>query len=329
MRRRRIEVFMYSYENYNKVKETIEARRENARSLSLARAEELRAKSAEIKEIDDELRGVGIKIFKAACAGEDLAPIRRRNEELVEKRRELTVKLGYPADYTDVKYSCAECMDTGFTDSGMCSCFKELLVVENIKSSGMGKLIEEQSFDNFNLSHYSKNKELYSRMEANVKLAKAYAEGFGRVYKGKNLLLIGKTGTGKTHISTAIAKEIISKGYDVLYESAQNIISAFEQDKFRSGYGAFEPKGEKYLECDLLILDDLGAEFVNQFTVACLYNIFNTRRNRGLSTIVSTNLSAEELSERYDDRIYSRIVGSDYTVLFFGGDDYRLFGDVR
>jgi DNA replication protein DnaC len=122
---------------------------------------------------------------------------------------------------------------------------------------------------------------------------------------------------------------VISKGYDVLYESAQNIISAFEADKFRSGYGPYEPTAEKYLTCDLLILDDLGTEFVNQFTVSCLYNLFNTRRNRGLSTIVSTNLSAEELSERYDDRIYSRIVGSDYTVLFFGGDDYRLFGDVR
>jgi DNA replication protein DnaC len=87
---------------------------------------------------------------------------------------------------------------------------------------------------------------------------------------------MGKTGTGKTHISTAIAREIIARGFDVIYDSAQNIISDFETDKFRSGYGQTEMRSEKYLECDLLIIDDLGTEFISQFTVACLYNLLNT-----------------------------------------------------
>ena len=317
---------MHGYDNYNKVRDMIETRRDTARRSADARSAELSASSAEFAEIDRELRGTGFMIFKAACSGEDIAPIKARNQELIKKRRELIRSLGYPEDYTDVKYSCPLCSDTGFIDTKMCACFKELLHTENIKSSGMGRLIEEQSFDNFDLSHYSSNEENYRRMEAVVKTAKSFAEGFGGKYKGANLLFIGKTGTGKTHISTAIAREVIARGYDVLYDSAQNIISAFEADRFRSGYGPYEPTGDKYLECDLLILDDLGTEYVNQFTVSCLYNLFNTRRNRGLSTIVSTNLSSEDLVTKYDDRVYSRIVGSDYKVLFFAGKDYRLFG---
>jgi DNA replication protein DnaC len=317
---------MHNYDNYNKVKEIIEDRRNRARAISLERAEEVASRSEEIREIDRELRGVVMQIFNTACSGGDLEPIKKRNLELNDKRRECLSKMGLPRDYTDVKYTCPICMDTGFVDMHMCTCFKELLVTENIKSSGMGHLIEEENFENFDLSHYRSSEEDMARMKDNLQVAKAFAENFGSGVGGKNMLFVGKTGTGKTHISTSVAKEIIKRGYNVVYESAQNIVNDFESDKFRSGYGYSEPRGDKYLTCDLLIMDDLGAEFINQFTVACLYNILTTRRNRGLSTIISTNLTAEELSSRYDDRICSRLMGSDYRIMFFTGRDYRLFG---
>ncbi|MBR2651119.1 MAG: ATP-binding protein [Clostridia bacterium] len=317
---------MYGNENYDKVRDIIDARRTEARRLSEARSLEVCMRSREIKEIDEELRATGPRIFKAACAGEDIAPLKERNQELVARRRALIVKLGYPEDYTDVKYSCAKCSDTGFTpDTRMCTCFKQLLVTENIKSSGMGKLIEEQSFENFNLGAYAYDAEVYENMQAVYEAAREYAESFGKASDiKKNLLFLGKTGSGKTHISTSIAKVVIERGYEVIYDSVQNIISAFEKDKFRSGYGAYEPQGDKYLECDLLILDDLGTEFSSQFTVSCLYNLFNTRKNRALATIISTNLSADELVAKYDDRIYSRIVGKDYDIFVFNGKDFRL-----
>ena len=316
---------MSSYENFSKVRDAIDARREAARRAADLRCEELRTKSAEIAEIDAELSKTGPLIFKTACEGGDIAPLKKRNQELNFRRKDIIESLGYPRDYTEVKYSCPLCNDTGFIDIKMCTCFKRLLTEENIKSSGMGRLLEEQSFENFNISHYADNEESYRRMEGNLKAAKAYAASFGRGSRARNLLLMGKTGTGKTHISTSIAKVVIEMGYDVLYESTQNIVAAFENDRFRSGYGPSESQSDKYLSCDLLILDDLGTEFANQFTVSCLYNLFNTRRNRGLATIVSTNLTADELVTKYDDRIYSRIVGSDYTVLFFEGKDHRLF----
>jgi DNA replication protein DnaC len=208
----------------------------------------------------------------------------------------------------------------------MCTCSKKLLVTENIKRSGMGELIDKQSFDTFKLDAYSYDADVQRRMQANVSMARAFAEGFGkRENKGKNLLLIGTTGSGKTHISTAIAKEIIERGFNVIYESIHNIITDFENDKFRSGYNSSEPVSDKYLECDLLIIDDLGTEFSTPFSTSCIYNILNTRQNRGLSTIISTNYAAQDLAKRYDDRIYSRITASSYTVLFFNGRDYRSY----
>ncbi len=315
---------MYTRENYRLVKEEIEARRISSISEADMKNMELRSRSPEIKEIDEELSKTGLKLFRAACMGEDISPIQKRNEELMKRRSEVILSLGLPIDYTEIKYHCPKCRDTGFVDVKMCSCFKELLLYKNIASSGMGKLIEKQSFDNFNLEWYAGSDEELGRMQRNVDTAKSYATRFGT--HSENLLLIGKTGTGKTHVSTAIAKAVIQKGFSVLYDSAQNIVSAYENDRFRNAYSQTEPEATKFTECELLIIDDLGTEFITQFTVSCLYNLINTRANRGLCTIISTNLSAEELASKYEGRIYSRIVGSDYKVLFFKGRDHRVFG---
>ena len=307
----------------------IDERRQEARARSEQRSFEIRAISSDIREIDEELEKTGPMIFKYALAGKDITPLKERNQTLVATRRAILRTLGYPEDYTDVKYTCQICNDTGFLENTKaCTCFRSLLYKENIKSSGMGRLIEEQSFENFDLSAYAFDPAVYAKMQNVFKTAKEFALDFGKK-RGRNLLLMGNTGTGKTHVSTSIAKVLIEGGYYVLYDSAQNIVSAFENDKFRSGYGQYEPEAEKYLECDLLIIDDLGTEFVNQFTVSCIYNLLTTRRNRGLSTIISTNLAPAELASKYEGRIYSRIVGMDYNVLFFDGKDYRLFGKRR
>ncbi len=315
---------MYSRENYALAKEEIAERRRLAEATADRRNDELREMSEEIREIDEELTKTGLTLFRLACAGEDIAPLRARNEELMAKRRRIIMGLGFPGDYTDVQYTCKTCSDTGFVGTRMCSCLKEILIMRNIKSSGIGRLIERQSFENFDLDWYKADPKVYEIMKKNVETAKRFANTFAS--HSDNLLLIGNTGTGKTHISTAIAKVVISQGYDVLYDSAMNIFGVFEDDRFHSGYGQREKEGDKYLECELLIIDDLGAEFTNQMAVSTLYNLLNTRQNKGLSTIISTNLKATELSTKYDGRIVSRILGTDYRVLSFLGNDYRIKG---
>lgn len=313
---------MYARENYGKVKAIIEARRQKAIKEADVRNTEVSLMSEDIRLIDAELRGTGLRIFKLACEGGDITPLRERNIFLCEERKKCLVKLGLPEDYTEVHYTCTACSDTGFVGDKMCSCFKEMLITENIKSSGMGNLIERQSFENFDIERYKDNEEGYRRMKSNLSDIKLFIDNFDN--SPQTLLFVGKTGTGKTHLSTAIAKALIEKGYEVLYDSSQNVVAAFEHDRFKSGYGPYEPKGDKYLDCDLLILDDLGTEFVNQFTLSCLYNLINTRQNKGLSTIISTNLSAKELTTKYEDRIYSRLMGKDSKILLFIGKDARL-----
>ncbi len=313
---------MYSNKNYNESKNEILNRRNNARASADARRAEVELKHPEIAAINKELSGVGLLLFKTACSGGDIEPIKQRNISLQQKRAELLVSLGYPADYTEVQYTCKRCGDTGFDGSKMCACLKELLIRKNITSSGMGRLIDKQSFDNFDLEWYRTSESDYKRMSQNVAVARAYAENFARE-KG-NLLLIGTTGTGKTHISTAIAAEVIKGGFDVLYDSAHNILSAMQNDQFRDRYKTPDAESDKYLECDLLIIDDLGTEFTTQMTLSFLYNLINTRQTQGLGTIISTNLSAAELASKYEGRIYSRIVGSDYRVLVFSGKDHRV-----
>ena len=315
---------MYSYENYYKVKDEIEKRRLRAREEADARADELRALSPKIREIDEELSGTSMLLFKTACNGGNLSSIKERNKKLVAARRAEIVRLGYPEDYTEVKYFCKACSDTGYIDgTKLCSCLREELIRATIQSSGIGDLIETQSFDNFDLECYNDNPEVYEKMKANLSIAKAYAQSFSK--SSGNLLLTGKTGTGKTHISTAIAREVIHKGYDVLYDSIHNILSEFEADKFSPPYSRSEPQSSKYLECDLLIIDDLGTEFSTQFTIACIYNLINTRLNKGLSTIISTNLDSRSLADKYEGRILSRLLSKGTKVLSFVGKDKRIF----
>ncbi len=314
---------MYSRENYKQAREEIEARRKNAVATAEARNAELDASYEDFAKIDDELSKTGLALFKVACSGGDIEKLRLRNEELIKKRGNMLAALGLPRDYTTPQYVCKICSDTGFVDTRMCTCLKQLLIMKNIRSSGMGHLIDKQSFENFDLECYKYDEKVYSSMEKILAKAKNYAKRFAS--KRSNLLFIGSTGTGKTHISTAIAKEVISQGFDVLYDSAQNIISCFEDDKFRGGYNRTdEPESNKYLECELLIIDDLGTEFVTQFSTSTLYNLLNTRQNKGLATIISTNLTGDELSAKYDGRICSRIVGTDYDVVIFKGEDHRI-----
>ena len=199
------------------------------------------------------------------------------------------------------------------------------LILAGYESSGIGDLLHTQTFDTFSLS-YAKTPEEREHLERNLENARRYAEAFS-TEKASNLLLFGATGLGKTHLSTAIANTVIDRGFDVYYDTAKNVFSDFETVRFDRAYNQGEGEEratDRFFDCDLFIIDDLGTEMTNQFTVSCLYNLLNTRMNKGLKTVISTNLSPDELQRKYEDRIYSRIVGCGSRILLFGGTDRRL-----
>ena len=152
-----------------------------------------------------------------------------------------------------------------------------------------------------------------------------YAETF-RPAEAGNLIFMGATGLGKTHLSSAVARRVIERGSYVVYESAQELFSVYESRRFRVNSYSDEETGDdvdRFTECDLLIIDDLGTEMTNRFTVSCLYHVLNQRLIRHLPTLINTNLRGPELRERYDDRILSRIFG-EFLPLQFLGSDVRM-----
>ena len=157
-------------------------------------------------------------------------------------------------------------------------------------------------------------------MDRTYQTCRRYAQNFSD--KSQNLLFSGDTGLGKTFLSACIARTVADNGYSVMYESAGHLFTNLERTKFAGDENA-RRESERYLACDLLIVDDLGTEMPGQFTTAALYSLMNDRILSGKPTIISTNLTVEEFEKRYNRQIASRLRGS-YTRVPFLGDDIRV-----
>ncbi len=313
-------------EKYEEVLKRYQSKNLEAKNAAEARAQELRNKFPEIAEMDAILSKTAIRIISASSSGDNVQQkVNSILEEVAainEARTAFLIEKGYPGDYSDVKYECPICKDTGYVDGKMCSCLKKELAVAGYQSSGIYKLIQKENFDNFDFSYYTGDDR--NNIENIYAASKDFAETFTK-NEMKNLLFIGGTGLGKTHLSTSIAKVVIDKGFDVVYETAQKVFKDYEDERF--GRAQKNTEGEypsaKYEDCDLLIIDDLGAEMQSQFNSSALYGIINTRINSEKSTIISTNLTQGEMLDRYSDRITSRLLGN-YSVCLFKGKDIRM-----
>lgn len=327
---------LYSKELFDEVQGIIDERRRVAENRLNERMLAFEAMEPRYREIKAEL----IDSVRAALESVNLAPqeaeanlIKQRGRNLSAQRelKNLLAAHGLPEDYLSTAYTCKKCGDTGAVGTELCTCFTELLRKRAFEEANNNSPLRFCTFGDFRLDYYS---DAYDekfkcspreRMQDIVNYCKAYAENFEP--ETHSLLLTGETGLGKTHLSLAIAGEVIKKGYKVLYNSAQNIFGELQKEYFGKGEnrGQFE---SLVLECDLLILDDLGAEFSTQFTDAALYNIINTRINKRLPTIISTNILIENMESRYSQRISSRLIGEYVNLRFLGGDIRQLKADT-
>ncbi len=303
------------------------------------RKQELYQKLPQLQKIDDKLTSLAISTSKAIINSNDrnlLDELNANIRALKEEKLNILKANNVPPSYLEPRYECNLCKDRGYITNSdytteMCSCLKQKLYNEQYNKANISNL-DTQNFDTFSDAFYSNeaNKEKYHSNispKENINLIKEicfkFIENFDDPAQ-KNLLFTGNTGLGKTFLSSCVANELIKKGKNVLYQTAPVMLDSIID--YRFGKNGSTNILNSILNVDLLIIDDLGTESINNMKFTELFNIINTRllnQHKITKTIISTNLSLQNLYANYDERIVSRLVGN-YDICYFFGDDIRF-----
>lgn len=318
----------YAKQIYKSAAAELKARRDRAEAVAAQHKQEFVRVCPAVLDIEGEMAKTGLEAVKAVGAGDNAVKIvqslAKYNLELQAKRKALLKENGFPQDFLLPAYTCSICNDTGIHNNAPCACYRTLLKELAYQELAKTTPLQLCDFESFSLNAYANTPDTngiiaQEEMQAIYERCREYAENF--TASANSLFFFGATGLGKTHLSLAIADKVIQKGFGVVYGTAQNLLTRLEKERF----GKIEDTDTEslLLECDLLILDDLGTEFTTGFTVAAVYNILNTRELSGKPTIINTNLSLSELEEKYTTRISSRILGK-YEIYRFIGNDQRI-----
>lgn len=274
-----------------------------------------------LAEIDNELKSIGSKLVMAAFGGdtEAISEFRRKSEALTAEKKAILSAHGAA---TEPEHICPFCHDSGYVDGKICTCVRE-----NAKSIAYARLFGGigcgvMTFDNFSLDYYPTEsspdgKSPRERAERTLELCRSFARSFP---KGENICLCGACGLGKTHLALAAGGEVALKGYTVIYDTAQSLLSRLVRENM--SWDKESEYTDNVFECDLLIMDDLGTEFGSPSTYAVLGNLIDSRIRSGKSTVITTNMLVPELEKKYDPHLISRIRGN-FNMCLLAGDDIR------
>ena len=294
--------------------------------------EKLHAALPRLSEIDKQLKLFSINLSKCFLSMPDeldvhVNRLRQEIEELKKERQSIFEKNNIPEDYLEIEYECKKCSDTGYTTDGKrCSCFNRQIINNLFQMSNMVNMLGKENFNTFDINVFSnesyKNEKLTPRqnMYYVLEISQDFCSNFNDT--NMNLLFFGGTGLGKTFMCNCIANELLNKEISVLYQTSFSLFETVENHKFNK-LNETEENLMNYnmiFDCDLLIIDDLGTEVSNSFTNAELFNIINERMITDKRTIISTNLSLEQLRDTYSDRITSRIFNNFIPLKFYGKD---------
>ena len=315
-------------QHFTKASALLEQRRSDNLSIENKRHDEVCSKLPEYSQLENMLaqtshKLISIMLGDAENAPQKLEELEKNNLDIQQRMKRLLTANGFSENYLDPIYTCPQCPDKGTFNGNWCECFNRLML--NVAASELNEVspLKASGFDGFRLDVYPDepdpniNASPRGVMKRNLDFCRNYAENFTTESNG--ILMCGGTGLGKTHLSLAIADVVIKKGHSVVYGSAPELLRTME----REYYGRSDDDTMSALtRCDLLILDDLGAEMAKPVYNSLLYELINARICRRLPLIVSTNLSGDELKERYQDRIWSRLFSME--ALLFIGRDVRI-----
>ena len=316
---------------YQHIQQIYEDRRLAGEKELARRKADLYEKIPALAEIDDQMIHGSVQAAKLALEGNtaSLDALSRTNAWLISRKKQLLTGAGYPDNYLERQYACPLCRDTGSVDGKACICFKRAVINEFYMDEGRQERLQKENFSTFDPDMYSAQSidratgKTYREIALEALAdAHAFADNFGKVYR--NLLLNGNTGVGKTFLTNCIAKDLLDRGYTVLYLSAFRLFEIFSYYRFgdreRSQKASMD--FDTILDCDLLVIDDLGTEIPSSYTTSQLFICLEERDLRHAPTLISTNLSMDELGKRNSDRIASRLFTFQYIKLF--GKDIRV-----
>ncbi len=301
-------------------------RKEEEKALQ-RRKDEAESKAPQLREIEQKIAKLSIELAmlnfrRTSNHEEDFKTLKGEIISLRGHRAEILTSLGFPLNYLERHYACTKCQDTGYIRQEKCTCYKKYLIDAYHRTSDFNDLIKNYTFENFKLELFNNASGNYpvspkENMTNILEASMSYIRNFKK--SQHNLLFFGSPGTGKTYLSSCIAKELLEDGFLVVYRTADGLIQNLKEVKFNDNHDLFD----LLLNCDLLIIDDLGTELTTEFSKVELFNFLNAKLLRKKKMIVSTNLTIENLKNKYDERIYSRLVG-DFNLYKFLGEDLRI-----
>lgn len=275
------------------------------------------------QDLAEAVASVSVAQGRKLLAGDEeaLEDLKDTLAELSGRKAQLLKDFGLPENYLDPVYECPDCKDTGYIDGDKCHCFKQAMITLLYEQSNIQEMLRTENFNALSFEYYQG--EDLSRFQNAVRTCQNFIKNFNSDYH--NLFFYGTVGTGKSFLSGCVAKELIERGHSVIYFGATGLFDLLSKNSF--DYKNREELRSAYADlyqCDLLIIDDLGTELTNQFVTSQLFALLNERHMGKKATVISTNLSLEELRNRYSDRIFSRIT-SNYEVCKLSGQDIRMY----
>ncbi len=284
----------------------------------------------ELKEIDLKIKenalNIAISAFELDTDSEEVfKKLKKEIQSLQVRRAVLLTDNDYEIDYLDSVYTCNLCKDRGYVDKKACKCYKQKKFELGSRLSNLHHLMQFENFENFDYKlfpdeeledeHFLKTENitnLRDYMHSVVHFLKLFVTD-----KNLGVYLYGNTGVGKTFLCSSICKYAVEKGLFVNYYSMRSLVEILDNHTFNNDTKFSKAEEDTYkkayqdlTKCDILILDDLGTELRNKNTISELFYIINERMAKNKKTIISSNISLEDISEVYEERIASRILGN-------------------
>ena len=314
---------------YDEIQRQYDARQLHNQRILQERKAQIYLKYPRLKELEALTASASVHHARHLLDGDETA-LSKLKQKLSNYRREraaILASAGLDEHYFEPPYTCPDCKDTGYIGGRRCHCFEQAAIDLVYTQSNIRSVLQEENFSHYSFAYYSDtNKNNATGLTSRENAKKAVRESLAFIkqfdIEFHNLFIYGDTGTGKTFLSNCIAKELLDTGHSVIYFTAFQLFDILEKHKFQKDSEA-SASMQRIFDCDLLIIDDLGTEMANTFTISQLFLCLNERILRKKSTIISTNLGLDQLSTIYSERIFSRIVSS-YSMIKLFGDDIRL-----